>query len=210
MAKRDYYLVLGIPPIAPPEDIKKAYRALSKKYHPDANPNNKAEADKKMKELIEAYNILNDQQKRKDYDAQPQFKVRRFAKSSARTKTKSNTQEKQKSLSNESPVLRFIKKLFDKESNKNDGPVTDPKQADVHFTLGLSMSETGSFMESACKEFKLALKFDPNHKEACYNMGLMYYKIGDFDNAVSAFEKCLEISGGEDPAARVMLASLKS
>ena len=56
MAKRDYYSVLGVAPDSQPDEIKKAYRALSKKYHPDANPDNKAEADRKMKELIEAYN----------------------------------------------------------------------------------------------------------------------------------------------------------
>lgn len=206
MAKRDYYLVLGVAPIAPPEDIKKAYRSLSKKYHPDANPDSKAEADKKMKELIEAYNVLNDQQKRKEYDGQPQFKVRRFGKSSARTKKDKKPQDTVKQ--EESFIMRFINGLFAKKDAKKEDEKANAEQADVHFTIGLSMSESPEFMESASREFKLALKFFPQHKEACYNLGLMFYKTGEFEEARNTFKRCLEIDPN-DPAAKVMLALLQ-
>ncbi len=66
--KRDYYEVLGINKTASEEEIKKAYRKLAKKYHPDANPDNKKEAEAKFKEVNEAYEILSDPQKRKMYD----------------------------------------------------------------------------------------------------------------------------------------------
>ena len=76
MAKRDYYFVLGVAPVAPPEEIKKAYRTLSKKYHPDLNPTMKAASDEKMKELVEAYNVISDTTKRSNYDKQPFFHFR--------------------------------------------------------------------------------------------------------------------------------------
>lgn len=65
--KRDYYEVLGIDKGADDAAIKKAYRALAKKYHPDMNPGD-AEAEKKFKEASEAYAILSDPEKRKQYD----------------------------------------------------------------------------------------------------------------------------------------------
>ena len=66
--KRDYYEVLGVEKTATDEELKKAYRRLAKKYHPDANPDNKKEAEIKFKEVNEAYENLSDPQKRKMYD----------------------------------------------------------------------------------------------------------------------------------------------
>ena len=66
-AKRDYYRVLGVDKTATSDAIKKAYRKLAKKYHPDANDNN-PQAEAKFKEVQEAYDILSDEEKRKLYD----------------------------------------------------------------------------------------------------------------------------------------------
>ena len=66
-AKRDYYEILGVSRDADDATLKKAYRALAKKYHPDMNPGD-AEAEKKFKEASEAYAVLSDADKRRQYD----------------------------------------------------------------------------------------------------------------------------------------------
>lgn len=67
MKKRDYYEVLGVSKAAPEADVKKAYRRLARKLHPDVNPGDKA-AQRKFQEVQEAYDVLKDAEKRRAYD----------------------------------------------------------------------------------------------------------------------------------------------
>src|ERR1700719_990958 len=67
MAKQDYYEVLGVSKSASPEELKRAYRKLAMKHHPDRNPSDKS-AEQKFKEINEAYDVLKDDQKRAAYD----------------------------------------------------------------------------------------------------------------------------------------------
>src|SRR5215207_11223510 len=67
MAKKDYYQILGIKKDAKADEVKKSYRRLARKYHPDVNPNDKASEDK-FKDVQEAYDVLSDDKKRKVFD----------------------------------------------------------------------------------------------------------------------------------------------
>ncbi|MBE8954032.1 MAG: DnaJ domain-containing protein, partial [Quinella sp. 1Q7] len=66
--KRDYYEVLGVTKNSTDDEIKKAYRKLARKYHPDLNRDNPKVAEEKMKEVNEAYAVLSDKDKRAQYD----------------------------------------------------------------------------------------------------------------------------------------------
>ncbi len=69
MAQDDYYKVLGVSEKASQEEIKKAYRKLAVKYHPDKHPENKKEVEDKFKSISEAYYVLGDKKRREEYEA---------------------------------------------------------------------------------------------------------------------------------------------
>ena len=69
IGKIDYYKILEIDKNSTPDEIRKAYKKLAFKYHPDKNPENTEDSEKKFKEISEAYSILSDPSKKSDYDA---------------------------------------------------------------------------------------------------------------------------------------------
>src|ERR1700741_1292957 len=72
MAKEDFYKILGVKKDAKPDEIKKAYRRLARKYHPDVNPGDKS-AEERFKQMSEAFDVLSDPKKRKVYDRFGQY-----------------------------------------------------------------------------------------------------------------------------------------
>ena len=72
MASGDFYEVLGVSKSASQEEIKKAYRELARKWHPDRNPDDE-QAEERFKEIQQAYDALSDPEKRKEYDAGGRF-----------------------------------------------------------------------------------------------------------------------------------------
>jgi tetratricopeptide (TPR) repeat protein len=89
--------------------------------------------------------------------------------------------------------------------NKPAGSVAqDPKQADVHFTLGLSMSDNDSFLEQAKKEFESSIRFDATHKEAAYNLALMCYKLGQWDECRVALQRYMALAADDQLAKKLI------
>ena len=66
--EKDYYKTLGVSKDATPDEIKKSYRKLARKFHPDANTRATAKAEERFKEISEAYDVLSDTTRRKEYD----------------------------------------------------------------------------------------------------------------------------------------------
>jgi len=206
MPKKDYYKVLNVPPMAGEDEIKKAYRELSKKYHPDLNPDLKSYADEKMKELTEAYEVLTDKEKRKEYDNQEHFKLKKcknadfnyFAVASAAKKKKKG----------DSALHKIFKSFMAKGQNAEEKICADPEAANMHFNLGLSMVENPSFYSLAIEEFEASVKCNPNFKEACYDLGIMNYRVGKFKEAIAAFQKLLAVDK-EDVDSINMISLLK-
>jgi DnaJ-class molecular chaperone len=210
--KRDLYLILGVPPIASADTIRKSFRQLSKKYHPDLNLDMKIFSDEKMKELVDAYGILSDPEKRKDYDKQPIFHVKKFRKGMKKGQSKADPAaytRKPKYESESSLLERILSPFLKKKDKDGQGTVkVDLKQSDVHFTLALTMADNESFFEQAKNEFRIALKYDPTCAEALYNIGLMCYKMGEFDEARVNFQKYLSHEK-EDAYAKKLINMLR-
>ncbi|MCL5035918.1 MAG: DnaJ domain-containing protein [Chloroflexi bacterium] len=208
LGKRDYYLILEIPPISGADEVRRAYRMLSKKYHPDLNPDLRLYSDEKMKELVEAYGVLDDYEKRKAYDNQAQFQVRKRRMSGPkRAKADSASFARKPQYQKEASLLERLISPFIKKDEEVKSTY-DPKQADVHFTLGISFSSNEAFFEQAKREFKEALKYDPSHLESLYNYAVMSYKIGEFEEAVVNFQKVLS-HDANDQHARMMINLLR-
>ena len=198
MSNRDPYLVLGIAPVAPPEDIKMVYRKLSKEYHPDVNQDISTAAQEKMKEITAAYQEVSNKQKREDYDKQPLFKPRvpkGFAAKAGAGLLKKRKPEKKKSL-----LERFLAFAVVQPQT----PARDPEKAHTHFTMGMTMTEKAAFYSEAREEFQAAMKADPQFLEAAFNYGLMCYKLGLFDEARVGFQRATRINPNDSPSRQLL------
>ncbi|MHB2016889.1 MAG: J domain-containing protein [Candidatus Xenobia bacterium] len=214
--QKDYYKILGVAPLASPDDIRQAFRLLSKKYHPDLNPDLHLveDGDQRMEELVNAFNVLNDVERRKAYDAQPHFQLRR--KKAVAEQKKINVQGAQRATFERPPpppsLMTKLTSIFsrarDSAPSGKEPQVLDPKQSDVHVTLGLTLIGTDGLYEQARNEFKLAVRFDPTNRDAVYNLGLCCYKLGDFEEARRHFQRVLALER-TDQAALTMLELLQ-
>lgn len=136
----DYYKILEIDKSATEADIKKAYRKLARKYHPDLNPNNK-EAEKKFKEINEANEVLSNTENRKKYDqyGKDWKHAEQFEKANQNQKRSQGSQEGSYSSFSDSDYSDFFESMFG--SSKSRGRSIKYRGQDINVELQLELSE---------------------------------------------------------------------
>src|SRR5215213_7661990 len=138
----DYYKILGVDKGASTEDIKKAYRKLARKYHPDVNPNNK-EAHKKFQEVNEANEVLSDPEKRKKYDqyGKDWKHAEEFEKVKQQRQRQYSGEGTEFFGGNESNFSDFFESLFGGAGTKRSRSQTRFRGQDYEAELHLGLSE---------------------------------------------------------------------
>lgn len=205
--ERDPYKILGITPLSSENEIEKAYRKKTRMYNPEVNYGSKQWAEKKIQEVTEAYSILKNPAKRKEYDMSPHFHLRRIRKTHGKTTKKISTDllsEGKPTFKESSSLLDRIKSIFYKPPEPEKIVNYNPKEADMHFALGISLCDNIKFIEQVPNEFEKAIQFDPNHMEAHYNIGIVYYKLGQFEEASIHFQKVLTLDKNDNGAFTMM------
>lgn len=146
--KKDYYEILGISKNANADEIKRAYRNLAKKWHPDMNPNNKKEAEERFKEISEAYEVLMDPQKRQLYDNYGHEGVSQTFRGGGFTWDDfTHFDDLQDILGN-----LFGGSIFEDFFGTTRTRATQQKGGDIHVVLKVSLEEIAN---SAKKQFKI-------------------------------------------------------
>ena len=185
---KDYYTTLEVSPLASDEEIKKAYRRLVLKYHPDRNPEN-TRAVRKMQEINTAFEVLGDPEKREAYDLEHQFdsqKVAAETQSSPTTKADQEDAEVQFNLGvmyydgegvprNYHQAFTWLKKAADQ------GHAGAQYKLGLMYCEGTAIGVSGKFwdttqdLQQATMWFKKAA--DQGHAEAQYRLGKAYYEF---------------------------------
>ncbi len=154
--KKDYYEILGVSKNATADEIKRAYRNLAKKWHPDMNPDNKKEAEERFKEISEAYEVLMDPQKRQLYDSYGHDGVSQTFRGGGFTWDDfTHFDDLQDILGN-----LLGGSIFEDFFGSTKTRTTQPKGGDIHVVLKVSLEEIAN---SAKKQFKI------NRYEYCSN-----------------------------------------
>lgn len=142
MAFIDYYKILGIDKNATEKDIKKAYRKLARKYHPDLNPNNK-EAEKKFKEINEANEVLSNLENRKKYDkyGKDWEHAEHFEKAEQEQQYRRSSQQQTSGGFNESDYSDFFESMFGGHASSRRSNNIQFKGQDYNAELQLNLTD---------------------------------------------------------------------
>jgi curved DNA-binding protein CbpA len=184
------YMVLGVTPTAEKDDIKKAYRDLAKKHHPDLNPDSKLTAAAKTREITEAYNLLDNAQRKKELD--DSWRKLRVPKDIG---TRAKEPEVKKG---------FFARLF----GGKGGPA--PKgNFNAFFTAGITCFQYpgGKLTAQAEVEFRQAAEANPQSAEARYNLALACYWQGKYTEALGLLKEWVR-ANPQDAFGRSLVESL--
>lgn len=122
---RDYYKILGVPRDASTEEIKRSYRRLARKYHPDMNPGDKS-AEERFKDIGEAYNVLSDSAKRSQYDQFSRFLNQKKAKRRPVARSPRSTAPADARFEQYADFNSFLDDLLNRRPNARSTPQPPP------------------------------------------------------------------------------------
>ena len=187
---RNYYEILGVSRQATREEIKKAYRRLVRKYHPDLNPGDKAAAEK-IKKINRAYEILSDPERRNKYDREIQEPEEVKAKP-------------EQPLDAAGLYKQGFKKTQRKDYKGAIANYTEALRLDPNFTEAYNMRGFARFQlrdyQGAFADYSKALQLDSKATEVYYYRGLARFKLASIEGAIEDYTKALQLNANYAPA----------
>ncbi len=193
---KDYYKILGATPLDTKEKIQETYRSVSR--HLRDMP------EKEQRNIIAAFNLLSDEDKRKEYDSQPQFQIRKSSPTLANVGTKKKESEKVPFRWG-IPIMEILLMPFKGENKQDQNEPGAEEKTNIHFTQGVLMAEDPKMVTQAKGEFESVVSLMPTLREGLYNLGLVNYRLGKYAEALNNFKKCIEIESKDNHARKMVL-----
>ena len=192
-SKRDYYEVLGVSKSTSVDELKKQYRKLALKFHPDRNKS--AEAPEHFKEISEAYAVLSDTEKRQLYDQHGQAGVDgRYSSEDIFQGARGGGFDTNDvwGWRNKGGTLYFLGKYDEAIKCYDKAIEIDPDNSVVWNNKGLALSSLGKYDE-AIKCYDKVIEIDPNDADAWNNKGLALSSLGNDDEAKKCYARSKEL-----------------
>ncbi len=179
MAKKNYYEIFKLYPPIDLNQLQDAYKQLIFENHPDRNPQQQDSAIEKTMEIVEAYNVLSDPEKRDIYNFQVRTDIR-------------------KEVGELFGVKRGLLRMKTKEET----------EAEEHFLKGVALFEDKDNWNQAQHEWVQGLKLISGFVNAHYNLGVLYGYQGNFKDAVSCFERAVKYNPAEFEAKKTLSVAM--
>ena len=180
MAKKNYYEMFKLYPPIDLKHLQDAYQQLIFEYHPDRNPDQREWAIEKTMEIVEAYGVLSDPDKRELYNFQVRNDVRR-------------------EVGELFGVKRGLLKMMKSK---------EETEAEEHFNKGVSFFDDKESWNQAQHEWVTCVKLIPGFANAHYNLGILYGYQGNFKDAVSCFERAIKYNPSDYEAKKTLSAAM--
>jgi curved DNA-binding protein CbpA len=180
MPKKNYYEIFKLYPPIDLNHLQDAYKQLIFENHPDRNPTRQDWAIEQTMEIVEAYNVLSDPQKREIYNFQVRNDIR-------------------KDIGELFGVKKGLLKMMKSK---------EETEAEEHFKKGVAFFEDKENWNQAQHEWVYCIKIIPGFVNAHYNLGILYGYQGNFKDAVSCFERAIKYNPGDYEAKKTLSTAM--
>jgi curved DNA-binding protein CbpA len=206
LPEQDFYKVLGVRPVDNKDLIRRVYRDLAKKYHPDLNKELKADSTEIMQKLTRAHEVLSNPELRKEYDSLSLFQWRipkglQMSSVNANPDLVFKKKDPKKKKSTQPTLWDNLMRIF---LGKEKEVERDPKGSTMHLSMGLTFAQSpgNSMIEQAEEEFAQAVKLDSSNLDALYNHGIALYRLGRWSQALSRFSEVARLNPKDQDSRR--------